>query len=158
VEARLSDSRPPEPAPHAAAASGEGAGKSSVVTIMHLDVKGSTALTTRVGDDVAREVMTATKQIARERAEAAGGRLIDAVGDAMMLTFTSTRSAILAATSIQDAFAEREREEPGSTLSVRIGLNVGEVIGHDATPFGAAVNAGARGRGWTEGTRNPRHL
>ena len=39
---------------------------------------------------------------------------------------------------------ERETADSEVTLRVRIGLNVGEVVGHDATPFGAAVNAGAR--------------
>ena len=48
------------------------------------------------------------------------------------------------AIAIQDALTEREQADPEATLRVRIGLNVGEVVGHDATPFGAAVNAGAR--------------
>ena len=38
----------------------------------------------------------------------------------------------------------RERERPDETLRVRIGLNVGEVLEREGTPFGAAVNAGAR--------------
>jgi class 3 adenylate cyclase len=115
-----------------------------VVTVMHADVEGSTALTTRVGDAAAREVLSETKRLVRERCEARGGREIDAVGDAMMLTFTSTRAAIAAGMEIQEALARRERETPETTLRVRIGINVGEVLGHDATPFGAAVNAGAR--------------
>ncbi|MGL6279748.1 MAG: ABC transporter substrate-binding protein, partial [Gaiella sp.] len=119
-------------------------GTSGVVTIMHVDVEGSTALTATAGDEVGQTVLSGTKELVQERGEAAGGSLIDAVGDAMMFTFTSTRSAIGAAIGIQDALTEREAAGTGSTLRVRIGLNVGEVIGHDAAPFGAAVNAGAR--------------
>ena len=115
-----------------------------LVTIMHVDVEGSTALTTRAGDEAARKVLTETKRIVRERAEAHGGREIDAVGDAMMMTFSSTRSAISAATAVQEELAAHERERPDETLRVRIGLNVGEVLERDGTPFGAAVNAGAR--------------
>ena len=61
-----------------------------------------------------------------------------------MLTFGSPRSALGAAVSIQDALTARERERADESLRVRIGLNVGEVLGHDDEPFGAAVNAGAR--------------
>jgi YVTN family beta-propeller protein len=111
---------------------------------MHVDVEGSTALTTRAGDEAARTVLRETKRIVRERVEAFGGREIDAVGDAMMLTFSSTRAAIAGATAVQEELAARERERPDETLRVRIGLNVGEVLGRDGTPFGAAVNAGAR--------------
>ena len=51
-----------------------------MVTIMHVDVEGSTALATRVGDEAARRALVETKGIVRERAESAGGRLVDAVG------------------------------------------------------------------------------
>src|SRR4051812_7539789 len=109
---------------------------------MHVDVEGSTALTTHVGDEAARKVLTETKRIVRDRVEALGGREIDAVGDAMMMTFPSTRAAIAGAMAVQEELAARERHE--ETLRVRIGLNVGEVLERDGTPFGAAVNAGAR--------------
>ncbi|MEP6978990.1 MAG: adenylate/guanylate cyclase domain-containing protein [Thermoleophilia bacterium] len=115
-----------------------------VVTIMHVDVEGSTSLTTREGDELARRVLAHTKRLVRERVEAAGGKEIDAVGDAMMLTFVSTRRAIAGAIDVQRTLVERERAEPGSTLPVRIGLNVGEVLELEGTPFGATVNAGAR--------------
>jgi YVTN family beta-propeller protein len=115
-----------------------------VVTIMHADIEGSTELTTRLGDEVGRTTLEATKRIVRERAETFGGRQIDAVGDAMMFTFTSTRQAIAGAMAVQRALATEELERPEETLRVRIGLNVGEVLERDGHPFGAAVNAGAR--------------
>jgi YVTN family beta-propeller protein len=118
--------------------------KHGLVTIMHVDVEGSTELTTRVGDEVAQKVLTETKRVVRDRVEALGGREIDAVGDAMMMTFASTRAAIAGAIGVQEELAARERERPEETLRVRIGLNVGEVLERDNAPFGAAVNAGAR--------------
>src|SRR3954451_10994450 len=111
---------------------------------MHVDVEGSTRLTTTRGDEVAERVLAETKRIVRERVEASGGREIDSVGDAMMMTFASTRAAIAGATTVQEELAVCERERPDETLRVRIGLNVGEVLERDGTPFGAAVNAGAR--------------
>jgi class 3 adenylate cyclase len=115
-----------------------------VVTIMHADVEGSTELTTRLGDEVGRRTLEGTKRIVRERVETFGGRQIDAVGDAMMFTFTSTRQAIVGAIAVQRALTTAEEERPEETLRVRIGLNVGEVLERDGHPFGAAVNAGAR--------------
>jgi YVTN family beta-propeller protein len=115
-----------------------------VVTIMHADVEGSTELTTRLGDEVGRRTLERTKLMVRERAETFGGRQIDAVGDAMMFTFTSTRQAIVGAIAVQRALATAEHERADETLRVRIGLNVGEVLERDGHPFGAAVNAGAR--------------
>ena len=115
-----------------------------VVTIMHADVEGSTELTTRLGDEAGRRTLEGTKRIVRERVETFGGRQIDAVGDAMMFTFTSTRQAIVGAIAVQRALATAEEERPEETLRVRIGLNVGEVLERDGHPFGAAVNAGAR--------------
>jgi class 3 adenylate cyclase len=122
-----------------------------VVTIMHVDVEGSTRLTTTEGDEVARVVLAETKSLVRELVEAAGGREIDAVGDAMMLTFISTRSAITGAMAVQEAIAARESERPEDTLRVRIGLNAGEVLERDGRPFGAAVNAGARVMSYADG-------
>jgi YVTN family beta-propeller protein len=116
----------------------------AVVTIMHTDVADSTALTVRVGDEAARGVIHESKLIVREQVEAGGGREIDAVGDSTMSTFTSPRQAIGAAIAIQRAIDERERAEPGSTVLVRVGINIGEVLERDGRPFGAAVNAGAR--------------
>src|SRR4051812_8939265 len=116
---------------------------------MHVDVEGSTALTTHVGDEAARKVLTETKRIVRDRVEALGGREIDAVGDAMMMTFPSTRAAIAGAMAVQEELAARERHE--ETLRVRIGLNVGEVLERDGHPFGAAVNAGARVMSYADG-------
>jgi class 3 adenylate cyclase len=122
-----------------------------VVTIMHVDVEGSTRLTTTRGDEVAQRVLADTKRIVRERVEASGGREIDAVGDAMMLAFVSTRSAITGAMAVQEAIAAREQERPDETLRVRIGLNVGEVLERNGHPFGAAVNAGARVMSYAHG-------
>jgi class 3 adenylate cyclase len=122
-----------------------------VVAIMHVDVEGSTALATRAGDELAHRVLDDTKRLVREHAEGGGGREIDAVGDAMMLTFVSTRAAIAAAMQIQEAIAKREEDRPDESLRVRIGINVGEVLERDGRPVGAAVNAGARVMGKADG-------
>ena len=111
---------------------------------MQADIEGSTAFTTRVGDEVGNRVRDETKRVVREVAHAHGGVEIDAVGDAMMLTFQSTREAITAAIAVQNALAERALEHPAESLGVRIGINAGEVLHSNGRPAGAAVNAAAR--------------
>src|SRR5262245_8858970 len=107
-----------------------------VVTIMHTDLAGSTALTRHLGDEAARVVLHRTKTIIREGVESGGGREIDSVGDATMSTFVSTRQAIAAAIAVQRTLDGQERAQPGSTVAVRIGINVGEVLERDGHPFG----------------------
>lgn len=115
-----------------------------VVTIMHTDVEGSTDLTTRLGDELAQRRILEMKRIVREQVSRHGGREIDNPGDGFMLTFSSTRRAIECAIAVQKALGDHEREHAEDGVRVRIGLNVGEVVGDDEHPFGAAVNAGAR--------------
>jgi YVTN family beta-propeller protein len=115
-----------------------------VVTIMHTDVEGSTDLTTRLGDELAQRRIHEMKRIVREQVERHAGREIDNPGDGFMLTFSSTRRAIECAIAIQRELRHHESEHAGDGVRVRIGLNVGEVVGDDEHPFGAAVNAGAR--------------
>lgn len=113
-----------------------------VVTIMHTDVERSTDLTVRLGDELAQRRILEMKRIIREAVAQHGGREIDNPGDGFMMTFSSTRRAIECAVAIQRALSEQAQEVDG--VRVRIGLNVGEVVGADEHPFGAAVNAGAR--------------
>jgi YVTN family beta-propeller protein len=115
-----------------------------VVTIMHTDVEGSTHLTTRLGDELAQHRIHEMKRIVREQVSSHGGREIDNPGDGFMLTFSSTRRAIECAIAIQRALRDHDQEHAEDGVRVRIGLNVGEVVGDDEHPFGAAINAGAR--------------
>jgi class 3 adenylate cyclase len=48
-----------------------------LVTIMHFDVEGSTAPTTRAGDEAGRVVLQETKRVVREQVEVVGGREIE---------------------------------------------------------------------------------
>jgi class 3 adenylate cyclase/DNA-binding beta-propeller fold protein YncE len=115
-----------------------------VVTIMHTDVEGSTDLTTRLGDAVARPRILEMKRVVREQVARHGGREIDNPGDGFMLTFSSTRRAIECAIAIQSELASFAHEHEDGGIRVRIGLHVGEVVGEDDQPFGAALSASAR--------------
>jgi YVTN family beta-propeller protein len=114
-----------------------------VATIMFTDVEGSTALTTRLGDVKAKELIEAQRQLVRDQVVGHGGRVIDSIGDGFMVAFDSTRRALACAIALQRSLSKR-KADPGQALRLRIGLNVGEVLERDGHPFGAAVNAAAR--------------
>jgi YVTN family beta-propeller protein len=122
-----------------------------VVTIMFTDVEGSTDLTRRLGDEVARRTIEEHKRIIRAKLAEHDGREIDSIGDGFMITFLSTRRAVACAIAIHKALADHAREHPDEEVRVRIGLNVGEVLERGGHPFGAAVNATQRVAGKAKG-------
>ena len=114
-----------------------------VHTILFTDVEGSTALTQRLGDAKARELLREHERIVREALKAHGGSEVKTMGDGFMASFSSATKALDCAIAVQRAFAAHDEsaEEP---ILVRIGLNAGEPIAEDDDLFGTAVNEAAR--------------
>jgi class 3 adenylate cyclase len=114
-----------------------------LVTILFTDVEGSTALTERLGDAKAREVLRQHERIVREELKSHGGSEVKTMGDGFMASFSSATRALECAIAMQRAFAQHNEsaEEP---IRVRIGLNAGEPIAEEADLFGTAVNMAAR--------------
>ena len=117
-------------------------------TILFTDVEGSTALTDRLGDARARDLLREHERIVRDALNAHGGSEVKTLGDGFMASFGSATQALQCAIAMQRAFAERNEsaEEP---IKVRIGLNAGEPIAEDdpggrGDLFGTAVNMAAR--------------
>ena len=116
---------------------------SGVHTILFTDVEGSTALTHKLGDARAREVMREHERMVRTALGAYGGSEIKTTGDGFMASFASASQALKCAVAMQRAFAEHNEaaEEP---IRVRMGLNAGEPIAEAEDLFGTAVNLAAR--------------
>jgi len=117
-------------------------------TILFTDVEGSTALTERLGDARARELLREHEGIVREALQAHGGSEVKTLGDGFMTSFSSATKALECAIAMQSAFAERN-ESAAEPIKVRIGLNAGEPIAEDDPDgrgdlFGTAVNLAAR--------------
>jgi class 3 adenylate cyclase len=117
---------------------------SGLCTILFTDVEGSTALTERLGDAKAREVLRNHERIVREALRAHGGAEVKAMGDGFMASFSSATRALECAIAIQRAFAALDDEHPETPIRVRIGLNAGEPIAEDEDLFGTAVIMAAR--------------
>jgi class 3 adenylate cyclase len=122
-----------------------------VVTIMFTDVEGSTDLTARHGDEAGQRIIDLQRRVVREEVDRHSGREGDSIGDGFMITFASTRRAVLCAIAIQRALEEHGEQHPDERVRLRIGLNIGEVISQAGHPFGGAVNAAARVAGHARG-------
>ena len=129
-----------EPAPAIA----EPAAAGGLCTILFTDVEGSTALTERLGDARAREVLRSHERMVRDALRAHGGAEVKAMGDGFMASFSSATRALECAIAMQRAFAAQADEHPETPIRVRIGLNAGEPIAEEADLFGTAVNMAAR--------------
>jgi class 3 adenylate cyclase len=114
----------------------------AVHTILFTDVEGSTAMTQRLGDARARDVMREHERVTRECLRAHGGSEVKTMGDGFMASFGSAVKALECAVAVQRAFAEHSAG--GEAIRVRIGLNAGEPIAEEADLFGTAVIAAAR--------------
>jgi class 3 adenylate cyclase len=117
-------------------------------TVLFTDVEGSTALTQRLGDAGAREVLREHEGIVREALKSHGGSEVKTMGDGFMTSFTSATGALECAIAMQRAFAAHN-ESAEEVIRVRIGLNAGEPIAEEAESgredlFGTAVNMAAR--------------
>jgi class 3 adenylate cyclase/predicted esterase len=119
-------------------------------SVLFTDVEGSTALTQRLGDAKAREVLREHERMTREALRAHGGAEVKTMGDGFMASFSSATRALECAIAMQRAFAEHNAQvgaqsAAGRTpLHVRIGLNAGEPIAEDEDLFGTAVILAAR--------------
>ena len=130
-----------------------------VVTILFVDVSGSTELGERVDPEVMRRSMTRYFSIAREVIEQYGGTVEKFIGDAVMAVFgvpvvheDDALRGVRAAVETREAIRQLNEEltaQHGVQLSVRIGVNTGEVVAGDvasAETFvtGDAANVAAR--------------
>jgi len=119
-------------------------------TILFTDVEGSTALTERLGDAKARELLREHEGIVREALKAHGGSEVKTMGDGFMASFSSATKALECAIALQRAFeAWNAGAQQAAPLRIRIGLNAGEPIAEDdpggrGDLFGTAVNLAAR--------------
>jgi class 3 adenylate cyclase len=112
-------------------------------TIMFTDIVNSTAMTARLGDVRAVEMVRAHDAMVRRALHNKGGREVKHTGDGIMAAFDDAAAAVDCARAIQQAFeafnlASREK------LQVRIGLDAGEPVADHNDLFGATVQMAAR--------------
>jgi len=109
-------------------------------TIMFTD---STAMTTRLGDARAVEMIRAHDALVRRALKDKSGREVKHTGDGIMASFDDTTAAVACARAIQQAF-DAFNLASSEKLSVRIGLDVGEPVADSNDLFGTTVQKAAR--------------
>jgi class 3 adenylate cyclase len=133
---------------------------SGLATILFTDVEGSAALTQRLGDAKARQLLREHERIVREALKAHGGTEVKTMGDGFMACFSSATRALECAIAMQRAFAQhnaallRQAQDAHTEpveVRIRIGLNAGEPIAEDEDLFGTAVILAARVAAKAEG-------
>lgn len=106
------------------------------------DLSGYTALTEAHGNLEAAKVVTRYVELARE-ALAPGARLVERVGDELLIVSERAREAVVTAVRLRDAV----EAEPFFPM-VRAGLHVGRVLEREGQYFGAGLNVTARVAGY----------
>jgi adenylate cyclase len=78
------------------------------------------------------------------------GRIVKTLGDGLLIEFASAVSAVLCAVEIQQALARGGAKGGASPLTLRIGINLGDVIVKEDDIYGDGVNVAARLEGIAE--------
>lgn len=112
--------------------------------IMFTDMEGSTALTQRLGDASAQELVRLHNIIVSEALDTYAGTRVKHTGDGIMASFLSASAAVECAIAIQRAFARHNETAPDQHVMVRIGVNAGEPVVEGDDLFGTAVQLASR--------------
>jgi class 3 adenylate cyclase/pimeloyl-ACP methyl ester carboxylesterase len=112
-------------------------------TILFTDMVDSTAITQRLGDESAQDLVRAHNTIVRDSLRFFGGVEVKHTGDGIMATFPSASRALSCAIGLQMEVALHNGAN-GTDLQVRVGLNAGEPIAEEKDLFGTSVQMAAR--------------
>jgi class 3 adenylate cyclase len=112
-----------------------------VVTIVFSDIEGFTAMTERLGDRRAQQILRAHNALIRREVAQHDGVEVRSQGDGFMLAFADPLKAVACAVAVQRGIASAELGEP---IRVRIGLHAGEAIAEAGDVQGRNVILAAR--------------
>ena len=79
-----------------------------------------------------------------------GGRIVKFMGDGVLVEFASAVNALRCALDLQKRMAEANEKPSERQIVLRIGVNLGEVVGEGSDIFGDGVNIAARLEGLAE--------
>jgi class 3 adenylate cyclase len=113
-------------------------------TILFTDIVESTALTRRLGDEAAMELLAVHDQIVRDALADLGGREVKHLGDGIMASFVSAASAVKCAGRVQREVAKHNAQKHERSFRIRAGVAAGEPVEHHNDLFGVTVQLAAR--------------
>jgi adenylate cyclase len=85
------------------------------------------------------------KELVQPKLSARKGRIVKLMGDGLLAEFPSIVEAVECAADIQEAIPRREEDLPeDQRIRLRIGVNLGDIIGGGSDIYGDGVNVAAR--------------
>lgn len=114
------------------------------VTVLFVDISGSTALYAQRGDATAFGLTMACLDLVGAQLKAAGGRVLRQVGDGVLSVFDTPVPALRAAIQISQAMEDPACPLASEGVRVRSGLNCGLAVLTADDVFGDVANVAAR--------------
>jgi len=105
--------------------------------ILFIDVSGYTAMTEKLGDEVALQTSEVVSEWSRTVARSHGGSVVKTLGDGAMLHFDRVADALGAAMELVEKLGEEQ-------LPAHAGVHAGALIQYDGDYFGRTVNLASR--------------
>lgn len=115
-----------------------------IATILAADVVGYSRLMER-DEEATLTALKNCRNVFNRFVTEHGGREFGTIGDSFMAQFPSAVNAVRGALAIQNALADHNTSSPADLqMSLRMGINLGDVIEEEGTPYGDGVNVAAR--------------
>lgn len=111
--------------------------------VMFADISGSTSLYQSLGDNEAHRVIELCLQTMRSTVAQHGGRVVKAIGDALLCVFDDACAATSTASEVQSRL-DTQRGMDRLVPAMRIGVSYGAVLEDAGDVFGDTVNIAAR--------------
>jgi class 3 adenylate cyclase len=108
------------------------------------DIRGYTAFTHEMGDEIGARLVRVFAALARESAEQQGGAVTELRGDEALAVFRSPRSALRAAVDLQKRCLTHTEANSHLPLWLGIGLDAGEVVRVEEGFRSGALNLASR--------------
>ena len=116
-----------------------------LAAIMAADVVGYSRLMSADEQGTLARLQALLRERIRPLVAARKGRIVKLMGDGLLADFASVVEAVLCAVDIQKAVADWEPGLPDERrIRLRIGVNLGDIIGEGSDIYGEGVNVAAR--------------
>lgn len=116
----------------------------TVRSLIFTDIVGSSNIFNLHGDEFGYEILNIHNEIVRAKLDRYEGVEVKHTGDGILASFESCGRAVKASLNIIQSVKDHSAEFPLVGFSVRIGVNIGNILIGDDDIYGASVNLAAR--------------